>query len=75
MDKNTLDQANSIVRTINVLGDLNFVINRPYPQFSCNDKDVNSASFGGETLEQLKMTIKDFIGKRKLELQNEFSAL
>ena len=75
MNKNTLDQANSIIRSINVLDDLNFVMNRPYPQFSCNDKDVNSASFDENTLEQLKITIKGFIEKRKIELQEKFNSL
>ena len=75
MDKKTLDQANSLISTIKVLDDLHFVMNRPYPQFSCNDKDVNSASFDEETLEQLKTIIKDFIEKRKIELQEKFKSL
>lgn len=75
MDKKTLEQANSLISTIDVLDDLNFVMNRPYPQFSCNDKDVNSAAFDKETLEQLKTTIKDFIEKRKIELQEKFKSL
>lgn len=75
MDKTTLDQANSLMSTIEVLDDLSFVMSRPYPQFSCSDKNVNSASFDKETLEQLKMTIKDFIEKRKKELQEKFKSL
>ena len=75
MDKNTLDQANSLISTIKALDDLNFVINRPYPQFLCNDKGVNSAAFDEETLEQLKTTIKDFIERRKIELQEKFKLL
>ncbi len=75
MDKNTLDQANSLISTIKALDDLNFVMNRPYPQFLCNDKGVNSAAFDEETLEQLKTTIKDFIERRKIELQEKFKLL
>lgn len=75
MDKNTLDQANSLISTIKALDDLNFVMNRPYPQFLCNDKGVNSAAFDAETLEQLKTTIKDFIERRKIELQEKFKLL
>lgn len=75
MDKNTLDQANSLISTIKALDDLNFVMNRPYPQFLCNDKGVNSAAFDEETLEQLKTTIKDFIKRRKIELQEKFKLL
>lgn len=75
MDKNTFDQANSLISTIKALDDLNFVINRPYPQFLCNDKGVNSAAFDEETLEQLKTTIKDFIERRKIELQEKFKLL
>lgn len=75
MDKKTLDQANSLMNTIKVLDDLKFVMSRPYPQFSCNDKDVNSASFDKETLEQLKTTINNFIDKRQIELQRKFETL
>lgn len=75
MDKTTLDQANSLMSTMKVLDDLNFIMNKPYPHFSCSDKDVNSASFDKETLEQLKTTIKDFIEKRKSELKEEFKSL
>ena len=75
MDKNTLDQANSLISTIKALDDLNCVMNRPYPQFLCNDKGVNSAAFDEETLEQLKTTIKDFIERRKIELQEKFKLL
>lgn len=75
MDKKTLDQANSLMSTMKTLDDLNFVMNVPYPQFSCGDKNVNSAAFDEETLEQLKTTIGDFIEKRKNELKEEFKSL
>ena len=75
MNKKTLEKANSLIRTIDVLDDLNFIMYRPYPQFSCNDRDVNSAAFDEETLEQLKTIIKDFIEKRKIELQEKFKSM
>ena len=45
MNKSTLEKANKLVRTIDVLDDLNFVLCASYPQFSGNDRNVNSASF------------------------------
>lgn len=57
------------------LDNLNIIINVPYPQFSCSDIEVNSACFDKETLSNLKISIKDFIEKRKLELQKEFESL
>lgn len=75
MDKSALDQANSIISAMKVLDDLNIVMNVPYPQFSCSDMEVNSACFDKITLNNLKIIIKDFIEKRKLELQKEFESL
>lgn len=75
MNKSTLDQANSIISVMKALDNLNIVMNVPYPQFSCNDTEVNSACFDKITLNNLKMTTKDFIEKRKLELQKEFESL
>ena len=66
---------NKLVRTIKVLDDLNFVLCAPYPQFSCNGRDVNSASFDEKTLGELKETIKNFIDKRQRELLEEFKML
>ena len=66
---------NKLVRTIEVLDDLNFVLCAPYPQFSCNGRDVNSASFVEKTLDELKETIKNFIDKRQRELLEEFKML
>ena len=42
MNKSTLEQANKLVRTIEVLDDLNFVLCAPYPQFSCHDMVIRS---------------------------------
>lgn len=70
-----MDQANSIISAMKVLDDLNIVMNVPYPQFSCSDMEVNSACFDKITLNNLKIIIKDFIEKRKLELQKEFESL
>lgn len=75
MNKESLDKANSLIRTIEVLNDLNSIMRVPYPQFSCSDRDVNSAAFDGKTLEELKDTIRQYIKKRKRELQEEFEAL
>lgn len=75
MDKSILDQANSIISAIGALDNLNIVMNVPYPQFSCSDFEVNSACFDKDTLNNLKNTIKDFVEKRKLELQKEFESL
>lgn len=75
MNKSTLDQANSIISAIKALDDLKFVISRPYPNFSCNDKNINSASFDNETLERLKVNIRDFIDKRQIELEEKFELL
>ena len=66
---------NKLVRTIEVLDDLNFVLCAPYPQFSCNGRDVNSVSFDEKTLGELKETIKNFIDKRQRELLEEFKML
>lgn len=75
MNKESLDKANSIMTTIKVLDDLNSIMYKPYPQFSCSDRDVNSAAFDGKTLEELKNTIRQYIEKRKMELQEEFELL
>lgn len=75
MDKSTLDQANSIISTMKALDNLNIVMNVPYPQFLCSDVEVNSACFDKVTLSNLKIAIKDFIEKRKFELQKEFESL
>lgn len=75
MNKEALDKANSLVRSIDVLDDLNSIMCKPYPQFLCSNNEVNSAAFDKETLEQLKTTIKDFIEKRKIELQEKFKSL
>lgn len=75
MDKSTLEQANLILSAMKTLENLKFVMNVPYPQFSCSDMEVNSACFDKETLNELKTIIEDFIKKRKVELQREFEAL
>ncbi len=75
MDKNTLDRANSLISGIKTLEDLNFVMSKPYPQFSCCDKSVNSACFDDKTLEDIKLLIKEFINKRRSELWEEFKLL
>lgn len=75
MNKSTLDQANSIISAMKALDNLNIVMNVPYPQFLCSNMEVNSACFDKITLNNLKMTIKDFIEKRKIELQKEFESL
>ncbi len=75
MDKSTLDQANSLISAMKALENLNIVMNVPYPQFSCSDVEVNSACFDKITLSNLKISIKDFIEKRKYELQKEFESL
>lgn len=57
------------------LDNLNHIMNVPYPKFSCSDAEVNSACFDKITLNNLKITVKDFTEKRKLELQKEFESL
>ena len=75
MNKSTLEKANRLVKTINALDDLNFVLCAPYPQFSCHDRDVNSASFDEKTLKELKETIKYFIDEKQRKLLEEFKML
>ena len=58
MNKSTLEEANKLVRTIDALDDLNFVLCAPYPQFSCHDRDVNSASFDEKTRPYAERWIK-----------------
>lgn len=75
MDKTTLEKSNRLVKTIDTLDDLNFVLCAPYPQFSCRDRNVNSASFDEKTLSELKETIRNFIDKKQRELLEEFKTL
>lgn len=75
MNKETLELANKITRTIDTLDDLNSVICAPYPQFYGHDREVNSACFDEETLKRLKSAIKDFIDGRRKELMEEFKGL
>lgn len=75
MNKETLEIANKITRTIEALDDLNSVICVPYPQFYGYDREVNSACFDEETLKRLKSVIKDFIDDRRKELMEEFKGL
>ena len=75
MNKETLELANKITRTIDTLDDLNSVICAPYPQFYGHDREVNSACFDEETLKRLKSVIKDFIDDRRKELMEEFKCL
>ena len=75
MNKSTLEKANRLAKTINALDDLNSVLCAPYPQFSCHDRDVNSASFDEKTLKELKETIKCFIDEKQRKLLEEFKML
>ena len=75
MNKSTLEKANKLVRTIEVLDDLNFVLCAPYPQFSCSGLNVNSASFDEKTLKELKEIIKGFIDEKQRKLLEEFKTL
>ena len=75
MNKKTLEYANSILRTIDVLDDLRRIMFVPYPQFSSNDISVNSAAFDEETLKKLKEVIKNFVDNRATELREEFENL
>lgn len=75
MDKTTLEKSNRLIKTIDTLDDLNFVLCAPYPQFSCRDRNVNSASFDEKTLSELKETIRNFIDKKQIELLEEFKTL
>lgn len=75
MNKVTLEKANRLSKTIDALDDLNFVLCAPYPQFSCHDRNVNSASFDKKTLSELRETIKNFIDKKQRELVEELKML
>ena len=75
MNKSTLEKANRLAKTINALDDLNFVLCAPYPQFSCQDRDVNSASIDEKTLKELKETIKCFIDEKQRKLLEELKTL
>lgn len=75
MKKEILDRANSIITTIDTLDKLKRVMCVPYPQFSSSDAGVNSAAFEDKTLEDLKLTITNFVEKRKSELKEEFESL
>ena len=75
MNKETLELANKITRTIDTLDDLNSVIYAPYPRLYGHDREVNSACFDEETLKRLKSVIKNFIDDRRKELLEEFKGL
>ena len=75
MNKSTLEKANKLAKTIDALNDLNFVLCASYPQFSCHDRDVNSASFDEKTLGELKEIIKNFIDEKQRELLEELKML
>ena len=75
MNKSTLEKANRLAKTIDTLDDLNFVLCAPYPQFSCHDRNVNSASFDEKTLNELKETIRNFIDEKQRKLLEEFKTL
>lgn len=75
MNREKLERANALTRAIDVLDDLNRVMCVPYPQFSNQDKQVNSARLDEETLKRLKHVIKDFIEVRRKELTDEFESL
>lgn len=75
MNRETLKLANKITRSIDVLNDLDCIMCAPYPQFSGHDRIANSAAFDEETLKKLKIIIKEFIDRRKKELQEELEKL
>lgn len=75
MNKSTLEKANRLEKTIDTLDDLNFVLCAPYPQFSCHDRNVNSASLDEKTLKELKETLKNCIDEKQRELLEEFKML
>ena len=75
MNRETLEHANALTRAIDVLDDLNKVMCVPYPQFSNQDKQVNSARLDKETLKRLKDVIRNFIEVRRKELTDEFESL
>lgn len=75
MNKSTLEKANRLAKTIDALDDLNFVLCAPYPQFSCHDRNVNSAFLDEKTLKELKETIKNFIDEKQRKLLEEFKTL
>ena len=75
VNKSTLEKANKLVKTIDALDDLNFVLCAPYPQFSCHDRNVNSASLDEKTLSELKKTIRNFIDEKQRELLEELKTL
>ena len=75
MNKSTVEKADRLSKTINALDDLTFVLCAPYPQFSCHDRDVNSASFDEKTLGELKEIIKNFIDVKQRELLEELKML
>ena len=75
MTQETLKLANEIMRSVDVLDDLNCIMCAPYPQFSGHDRVVNSAAFDEETLKRLKEVIKSFVDERRKELREEFNKL
>ena len=75
MNKETLERANEIVKTIENLDKLSSVMYVPYPQFESSDRSVNSACFEKATLEKLKEVIQEFIKERRAELTKEFEDL
>lgn len=75
MNREKLERANALTRAIDVLDDLNKVMCVPYPQFSNQDNQVNSARLDEETLKRLKDVIRNFIEVRRKELTDEFEGL
>jgi hypothetical protein len=75
MNKEKLERANKIIRTIETLDSLNSLMYVPYPQFSSHDRNVNSACFDDNTLKALKEVIINFIAEHKAKLKEEFEEL
>ena len=75
MNKEKLERANKIIRALETLDSLNSIMYVPYPQFSSNDRNVNSACFDDNTLKALKEVIINFVAEHKVKLKEEFEEL
>ena len=73
MDKNTLDQANSLISTIKALDDLNFVINRPYPQFYVMIKVLIQQLLMKKHWSNLKRLLKTLLKEERLSCKKSLN--
>lgn len=75
MTEQTLERANEIVRILQAINKAQGIMRYPYPTLYHEREEVCFVAFDKQTLDELKTTIGEVLGRRKEDLKKELEEL